>query len=102
MAEFTKAADSAAVKGKSGYAVQLNNADIALFRFNDKVYAFRDRCPHQGAPLSDGYTRDGCIVCLYHSWKFNIEDGSFINNETLKLKQYPGKEEDGQIFVMTD
>ena len=102
MAGFIKAAESSDVKGKTGYSVTINNNDFAFFRFNNKVYAFKDRCPHQGAPLSDGYVQDGCIVCIYHGWKFNMEDGSFINNEKMKLKQYPVKEENGQIFVMTD
>ena len=102
MPEYIKVAQSASVRKKSGLAVSIGNHKIALFRNQDKVYAFRDRCPHQGAPLSDGYVQDGCIVCIYHGWRFNLEDGSFSNNKTLKLKHFPIREEDGQIYVMID
>ncbi len=102
MPNYVKAAESSSVKGKTGYSVKVNNIDIVLFKSDGKVYAFKDKCPHQGAPLSDGYVRDGCVVCLYHGWKFNLQDGSFINNKTLKLKQYPVEEENGEIYVMID
>lgn len=30
-----------------------------------------DRCPHREAPLSAGWTKDGCIVCPYHGWTYD-------------------------------
>ncbi len=99
MADFIKATESANLKNKTGLSVKINQTDIALFRFKGKVYAFKDRCPHQGAPLSDGYVKEDCVVCIYHGWRFKISDGSFINNPTLKLKQYAVEEKNGEIFV---
>ena len=102
MINYIKVADSSDVKGKMGYAVTVEDERIVLFRFNETVYAFKDKCPHQGAPMSDGFAKNGYAVCMYHGWQFKLKDGSFINNTTLKLKQYPVKEENGDILIKID
>lgn len=52
--------------------VQLWGTPIALFRGDDgQLAALLDRCPHRGAPLSDGRLKDGCLACPYHGWAFD-------------------------------
>ena len=96
---FTEVAESIRVKEGRGRAVYLDGKKIALFRSKGKVYALRDSCPHQGAPLSDGYVENGCAVCVYHEWKFHLEDGAFDHNELVKIPTFTVKEEDGKIFI---
>jgi len=100
--EFVEVAGSTQLKEGRGRAVNLNGNKIALFRSNGKVYALRDSCPHQGAPLSDGYVENGCAVCVYHEWKFRLEDGAFDHNELVKIPTFTVKEENGKIFISTD
>ncbi len=99
---FTEAASSTEVKEGRGRAVMVNGQKIALFRHEGNVFALRDSCPHQGAPLSDGYVENGCAVCVYHEWRFHLKDGAFDHNELIKLPVYPIKEENGKIFVGTN
>ena len=77
----------------------MDEKKIALFRSGGEVFAMRDSCPHQGAPLSDGYVEDGCAVCVYHDWKFHLEDGAFDHNELVKIPTYSVKEESGKIYI---
>ncbi len=51
-------------------------AGIAVFRGEAGFVAMADRCPHAGAPLSDGVLRDGHVVCSWHGWKFDVETGT--------------------------
>lgn len=51
--------------------VVLNSTPIVLFRTSGQIHALLDRCPHRGAPLSNGSVHNGCIVCPYHGWKFD-------------------------------
>ena len=97
--EFVEVAGSKQLKEGRGKAVYLNGNKIALFRSNGKVYALRDFCPHRGAPLSDGYVENGCSVCVYHEWKFHLEDGTFDHNEQVKIPTYEVKEENGKIYI---
>lgn len=99
--EFIEVAGSSQLKEDLGKAVYLNGNKIALFRSNGKAYALRDSCPHQGAPLSDGYVENGCAVCVYHEWKFRLEDGAFDHNELVKIPTFALKEENGKIFIGT-
>ena len=99
---FAEAASSTQVKEGRGRAVQVNGKKIALFRHEGKVFALRDSCPHQGAPLSDGYVEDGCAVCVHHEWKFRLEDGAFDHNELIKLPVFPVEERDGKIYVKSE
>ncbi|MGD9899607.1 MAG: Rieske (2Fe-2S) protein [Calditrichaceae bacterium] len=98
---FIKAARSNEVKERFGKAIVINAKKIALFRHHGTVYALRNFCLHQGAPISDGFAKDGHAVCPHHGWSFSLDTGAFINNDKLKLKTYPVKELDGYIYIET-
>ena len=100
--KWVKAASSGQVKERFGYGVRLNNISIALFRHQGKVYALKNKCSHQGAPIHEGYVRDGYAVCPHHQWQFRLNNGAFINNELIKLKTYPVREENGIVHVCLD
>ncbi len=99
MAAWIEVAKSEHVKENKGFALQVNGHKIVLFRHQGSLFAFKNACPHQGAPLSHGFVQRGQVTCVYHGWKFNLQDGSFTANPKLKLKTYAVKEEDGAIFI---
>lgn len=39
---------------------------------------FEDRCPHQYAPLSEGYIDQDNLVCPRHNWEFRLADGVIV------------------------
>src|SRR5262249_55913173 len=49
-----------------GHAVKADGLDIALFRWDDRIYAIEDLCPHLGFPLSEGVMQSGEIICSWH------------------------------------
>lgn len=64
---------------------------IALFRFEGKIYALDNACPHMGGPLGEGEIEGDVVTCPWHGWQFNIKDGLNINGlgedaTTLKIK----------------
>jgi phenylpropionate dioxygenase-like ring-hydroxylating dioxygenase large terminal subunit len=53
---------------------QIIGEEIVLFRDENGVaHALNDRCPHRGARLSLGTTKNGRLACPFHGWKI---DGS--------------------------
>ena len=45
---------------------RINGEDYVVWRSAGKPIVASDICPHMGARLSDGFVRDGCVVCPWH------------------------------------
>ncbi len=99
MSGFIQVAKSKQVKENRPFSVFINGKKIVLIRHQGEIKAFKDACPHQGAPLSHGSVKDGQIICLYHGWIFNLHDGSFLANNKLKLERYSVKESEGNVLL---
>jgi 3-phenylpropionate/trans-cinnamate dioxygenase ferredoxin subunit len=86
--------------------VQIGGRSIGIFNLDGDYYALRNRCPHQGGPLCDGfqfgalrstlpgeydYSRPGGIIrCPWHGWEFDIRTGrSWFDPERQRVRSYP-------------
>ena len=80
--------------------VFLDEIPIALFRINDKVHAWDNRCPHRGASLSDGYISEKTIQCKYHLWEFDVNKRCSVDNKNIKVKSFELKIVDNVIYLI--
>ena len=80
--------------------VFLDEIPIALFRINDKVHAWDNRCPHRGASLSDGYISEKTIQCKYHLWEFDVNKRCSVDNKNIKVKSFELKIVDNAIYLI--
>ena len=60
-----------------GAKLRVNNTDIAVFRYGERVIATQARCPHAGGPLYSGEIeelpdRSLCVRCPWHKWAFCV------------------------------
>ncbi len=78
MSEWKTVANWDELPEKGGYSVKSNGDDIALFRVGEEVFALENYCPHQGFPLTDGWTDGKVVTCPWHGWRFNIENGECL------------------------
>jgi nitrite reductase/ring-hydroxylating ferredoxin subunit len=81
-----------------GHAVKADGLDIALFRWNDRVYAIEDLCPHLGFPLSEGIMQMGEVICSWHGWHVRLEDGT-CRRERERAKVWECEVRDSDVFV---
>jgi NAD(P)H-dependent nitrite reductase small subunit len=81
-----------------GHAVRVEGLDIALFRWDDHVYAIEDLCPHLGFPLSEGIMQNGEVICSWHGWHVRLEDGT-CRREREHAKVWECEVRDSEIFV---
>ena len=63
---------------KKPVPVPFKDVDLVVWRNRDGLpVVMRDTCPHRGARLSMGKSRDGCLECPYHGWQFD-ENGKLV------------------------
>lgn len=92
---------------------------IGLFRRGRTVYALRNRCPHNGAPVCLGpvtgtnvnrgpsqrgfaidHVRDGEILkCPWHKWEFELATGASLTKPLRRVKTYPVVIEDERVYL---
>lgn len=80
-------------------SVELAGRSLVLVREGREVHALEDRCPHAGAPLSQGFVEGGTITCSWHGWTFEVASGRSADMEDLAVASFPVRVEGGQVFV---
>lgn len=73
---------------------------------NGKLFAFEDRCPHKGAPLSKGDFNGDNIVCYRHFYEFNLFTGKLEKMPSWKkqdtwVEQSAGWRASGDLKMFT-
>ncbi|MBT7952806.1 MAG: Rieske (2Fe-2S) protein [Gammaproteobacteria bacterium] len=79
---YVAAAKLVDLEDDQGLFVELEGVQIVLFKTEDDgVHAIGNVCPHQGAPLAEGwYEQEECVVtCALHAWDFDVRTGQRVN-----------------------
>jgi nitrite reductase/ring-hydroxylating ferredoxin subunit len=80
--------------------VHVDAVAVVLHRDGEDVVAVGERCPHLGAPMSDGWVDRGRVVCPWHSSRFDCRTGDVLRGPaTASLPRYPARIRDGMIEV---
>jgi nitrite reductase/ring-hydroxylating ferredoxin subunit len=78
----------------------LKGENICVTRTDMGVYAFLDRCPHNGAKLSMGMcSPKNEIICPIHRYAFDLESGRATSGGAFALKKYPIKIQNDGVYV---
>jgi nitrite reductase/ring-hydroxylating ferredoxin subunit len=48
-------------------------------------YAVAAVCPHLGGPLDRVQVEDGCLVCPWHGYRFDVRTGECVSGQALRL-----------------
>jgi len=81
-----------------GHAVKADGLDLALFRWNDRIHAIEDLCPHLGFPLSEGIMQTGEVICSWHGWHVRLEDGT-CRRERERAKVFECEVRGDEVYV---
>ena len=84
-----------------GLFVEVESVEVVLFKTLDNdVYAIGNVCPHQGAPLAEGwYEQEDCVVtCPLHAWDFDVRTGRHLNGPE-SVPTYETRVVDGTVEV---
>jgi nitrite reductase/ring-hydroxylating ferredoxin subunit/DMSO/TMAO reductase YedYZ heme-binding membrane subunit len=72
---------------------------IAVFRDGATISAMTNVCAHQNGPLGEGRVVNGCAVCPWHQWEYQLADGCAPAPFTEKIATYRARLRDGRIEV---
>jgi len=81
-----------------GRSVLVGGQRIAVFRTADGFRAIDQACPHAGGPLSDGIVAGGCVTCLLHRLRFDLQTGRGSDG-CSNVRTYDVLERDGALWL---
>jgi glutamate synthase domain-containing protein 2 len=63
----------------------VENVDLVIVRYDDRVSVMYGRCHHRGALLADGYVEGSNLICGVHGWDYRYDSGvsEYANDEVL-------------------
>ena len=97
--------------------VQLDKLAVVIVRKADGTFrALRNRCAHQGGPLSEGTlqplvvgsdvgmyefrTDKDVLVCPWHRFEYDVDTGrSPADPDRIRVRSYKVVVEDGKLFI---
>ena len=72
---------------------------IAVYKFENKLYAIHNVCKHQGGPLGEGKIIDGCITCPWHGYQYLPGNGQSPPPFKEKVCTYDVRVEGTKIWL---
>ncbi|MHB1810013.1 MAG: Rieske (2Fe-2S) protein [Solirubrobacteraceae bacterium] len=96
--------------------VQHEGREIGVFNTGSRLYAVRNKCPHEGAPLCvralsgtmlpsaprrfEWGLESQVLTCPWHGWQFDVESGRMLfNTGERRLTTYEAQERDGELYL---
>ena len=87
------------ISEKCATTVFINDENIAIFKYDNKVSAVHNVCKHQMGPIGEGKIVNGCITCPWHGYQYLPENGQSPPPFTEKLNTYEVKIIKGKVWV---
>jgi sulfoxide reductase heme-binding subunit YedZ len=72
---------------------------IAIYKFENTLYAIHNVCKHQGGPLGEGKIIDGCITCPWHGYQYLPQNGQSPPPFKEKVNTYDVKLNGSQVWL---
>ena len=113
--------DGAAVLGEaelppgSRAKVEAFGTEVAVFNVDGELFAVANACPHHGGPLCHGRVsgarlpaapyehrwgrENRVLTCPWHGWEFDLETGTALFDERVRVRAFDARVESGQIVL---
>jgi nitrite reductase/ring-hydroxylating ferredoxin subunit len=96
---FVLAANVNDLRHRGCLTAQVGGHTLALFNYNDRVYAVDNRCPHMGFPLHQGSVKDGILTCHWHHARFDLASGGAFDLWADDVRAFPTELRGNEIWV---
>lgn len=103
-----------------GVLADVGEREIGVFRYRDRLYAYDNRCVHQGGPVCSGEILGATklelddakevvreildedemrLICPWHGWEFDLATGEAAHDRRLRLRRFAVTVERGIVYV---
>ena len=82
--------------------VQAGKIFLAVSKFNGKIGAIDNSCPHMGGPLGEGVIDNGFIKCPWHGYEFHPCTGKSPEGFTDEVQAYQVDIRDDGVYVAVE
>lgn len=104
------------------FLANVSDSEVMVFGHKGKVFAYENRCLHQGGPVAEGLilgrvvavldsekrllreefseTEDQ-IICPWHGWAYSLETGECAGLKGARLRKFEVIIEKGEVYVRT-
>jgi nitrite reductase/ring-hydroxylating ferredoxin subunit len=73
----------AALRRKVPFIVEAFSTRVRVQAIDGQLYAYTLVCPHLGGPLEEASEQDGCVVCPWHGYRFDLRTGRSADDRGL-------------------
>ncbi len=80
-------------------SVKAGGKKLCIIKSGSEFYATQLYCPHAGADLSDGWCKNGNLVCPYHRHEFDLQTGKGIPGQGNYVNIYPVEIREDGIYA---
>jgi nitrite reductase/ring-hydroxylating ferredoxin subunit len=108
------------IPDRDGVLADVGGREIGVFRVDDELYAYANRCLHQGGPVCCGEligatrtelgpggvferqvldTGEMRLTCPWHGWEYDLCSGELVHDRRRRLRSFPVTVEDGVVYV---
>ena len=113
-------AERSALADGTRFLVEVDGAEIGVFEHAGELYAYENRCVHQGGPVCEGILlgrvesvlddrgrdrggrfveEDMHLVCPWHGWEYELATGRSVAYEDARLRRYDVVDRSGEVYV---
>lgn len=86
------------------YYITIDGIDVLLVIIDNKIMAYRNRCPHKGIPFTqDSVEREGNMFLIGHdeTLRFDLTNGECVTVPYIQLEPFPVRMENQKVWIRT-
>ncbi|MEJ9281188.1 NifU family protein [Ureibacillus thermosphaericus] len=86
------------------YYLTIDEVDVLLIIIDNKIMAYRNRCPHRGIPFTqETVEQEDHMVLIGHdnTLRFDLTNGECVTVPHIQLEPFPVRIENKQVWIRT-
>lgn len=109
------------IPDRGGVLGVAGEVEVGVFRFGDRLFAYENRCAHQGGPVCTGEILGRTVqvlderkqvtaeildddephlVCPWHGWEYDLATGELAcDRRRFRLRRFPVSVRNGVVYV---